>query len=186
MFGDPIDAVSNYRLGDLADMKAGSATTSNDIVSSPGPNLYPCFGGNGLRGYSKSPTHDGIYPLIGRQGALCGNVQIARGTFRATEHAVVVDCGGNCNPEWLYHFLRLDDLGRLSSGAAQPGLSVKNLKRVPIKLPAQNEQEEFVHFATETDKLRFDALSPTGLLCSPFTKKCGNLLLDNNKKCGNR
>lgn len=156
MFGDPIDAVSNYRLGDLADMKAGSATTSNDIVSSPGPSLYPCFGGNGLRGYSKSPTHDGIYPLIGRQGALCGNVQIARGTFRATEHAVVVDCGGKCNPEWLYHFLRLDDLGRLSSGAAQPGLSVKNLKRVPIKLPAQNEQEEFVHFATETDKLRFD------------------------------
>ena len=163
MFGDPIDAVSNYRLGDLADMKAGSATTSNDIVSSPGPSLYPCFGGNGLRGYSKSPTHDGIYPLIGRQGALCGNVQIARGTFRATEHAVVVDCGGKCNPEWLYHFLRLDDLGRLSSGAAQPGLSVKNLKRVPIKLPAQNEQEEFVHFATETDKLRFDALRPKDL-----------------------
>ena len=159
MFGDPIDTVSNCTLGDLADMRAGSTTTSNDIASSPGPDLYPCFGGNGIRGYSKKPTHVGVYPLIGRQGALCGNVQIARGTFRATEHAVVVDCREGCDPEWLYHFLQLDDLGRLSSGAAQPGLSVKTLKKVPIELPTQAEQEEFVHFAAKVDKLRFDALN---------------------------
>ena len=30
-------------------------------------NLYPCFGGNGQRGFTKTFTHDGVYPIIGRQ-----------------------------------------------------------------------------------------------------------------------
>ncbi len=48
------------------------------------------FGGNGIRGFVESKSHDGDHLLIGRPGALCGNVQRMKGQFYATEHAVVV------------------------------------------------------------------------------------------------
>lgn len=34
-------------------------------------------------------THNGIFALIGRQGALCGNVHFVSGRFWASEHAIV-------------------------------------------------------------------------------------------------
>lgn len=156
MFGDPTLSVSVTLLEDIADMKAGKTTTAKEIEAFQTMDNFPCYGGNGLRGYSKTPTHKGIYPLVGRQGALCGNVQIAKGVFRATEHAVVVDCKPLCNPEWLYHFLKYDDLGRLATGAAQPGLSVKSLRKVPVDVPSMEQQLKFVAFTAQVDKLRFD------------------------------
>ena len=155
MFGDPTLSVSVTLLEDIADMKAGKTTTAKEIEAFQTMDNFPCYGGNGLRGYSKTPTHKGIYPLVGRQGALCGNVQIAKGVFRATEHAVVVDCKPLCNPEWLYHFLKYDDLGRLATGAAQPGLSVKSLRKVPVDVPSMEQQLKFVAFTAQVDKLRF-------------------------------
>ena len=155
MFGDPVTAVSDITLGEVANMKAGKTTTAKTTHDVYAPGLSPCYGGNGLRGYSAEPTHEGIFPLIGRQGALCGNVQIAHGTFRATEHAVVVDCKISCEPVWLFHYLKYDDLGRLATGAAQPGLSLKDLKLVPVQLPPKDRQVEFISFASQVDKSRF-------------------------------
>lgn len=155
MFGDPVTAVSGVTLGAVANMKAGKTTTAKTIHDVYAPGLYPCYGGNGLRGYSAEPTHEGVFPLIGRQGALCGNVQIAHGIFRATEHAVVVDCKTSCEPVWLFHYLKYDDLGRLATGAAQPGLSVKDLKLVPVQLPSKDRQAVFISFTAQVDKSRF-------------------------------
>ena len=57
------------RLKRLAFMQAGTAITGDDIGAEGD---YPVFGGNGVRGYTSSFTHEGEFPLIGRQGALCG------------------------------------------------------------------------------------------------------------------
>jgi len=75
------------KLGEICWMKSGKTITRNniDIFSQ-----FPCYGGNGLRGYTTRFTHDGSYALIGRQGALCGNVLRVDGKFFASEHAVVV------------------------------------------------------------------------------------------------
>ena len=93
MFGDPIifeKCKHLPQLGEICCLRAGQFVKANDIQTERSEGLYPCFGGNGRRGYVSDYTHDGDYPVIGRQGALCGNVQFVRGKFHATEHAVVV------------------------------------------------------------------------------------------------
>ena len=60
MFGDPVTAVSDITLGEVANMKAGKTTTAKTIHDVYAPGLYPCYGGNGFRGYSAEPTHEGV------------------------------------------------------------------------------------------------------------------------------
>ena len=156
MFGDPIEVIDGIALGSIALLKAGETTTSSSISNEIHDGLYPCYGGNGLRGFTAEYTHDGSYPLIGRQGALCGNVRMAVGKFKATEHAVVVQPSIEINRVWLFHYLRYDNLARLATGAAQPGLSVKNLNKVPVALPPLDLQRRFANFVAQVDKLGFD------------------------------
>ncbi len=129
------------KLGDVCELKAGKFVSASDINDVNDGNLYPCYGGNGLRGYTKTFTHEGSYPLIGRQGALCGNVNFATGKFHATEHAVVVTPKQPMNIHWLYHHLITLNLNQYKTGVAQPGLSVQNLNSVAMLLPSVEEQQ---------------------------------------------
>lgn len=144
--------VENKKLGEVCDMKAGKFVSAYDIQSEKTPELFPCYGGNGLRGYTQTFTHNGKFSLIGRQGALCGNVCIAEGKFHATEHAVVVTPFPEINSEWLYYKLLKMNLNQYATGTAQPGLSVENLKSVDIEVPQLSEQLKIVSEITLIEK----------------------------------
>lgn len=77
------------RLKNICNMFAGKSKSSNEIQSRPVENSYPCYGGNGIRGYVDEFNQNGTYNIVGRQGALCGNINIATGKFYVTEHAIV-------------------------------------------------------------------------------------------------
>ncbi len=157
-FGNPISHEKDESLpmiGQVCKLKAGQFVKAEDIREEGGFGRYPCYGGNGLRGYVADYTHDGEFPIIGRQGALCGNVQYAQGKFHATEHAVVVTPMVSMNQYWLYHLLLLLNLNRYATGAAQPGLAVGNLERIHIQIPELFHQESFSSFAHQSDKSKF-------------------------------
>ena len=101
---------------------------------------YPVYGGNGLRGYTSNYTHDGNFALIGRQGALCGNVHIARGQFWASEHAVVVTIHSDHVLEWFGAILGVMNLNQYSIAAAQPGLAVERVLNLWVPVPPSEEQ----------------------------------------------
>lgn len=165
-FGNPILGEKDEqlpRLGEVCMLKAGLFVRADDIQSEFGEGLYPCFGGNGLRGYVSDYTHDGDFPIIGRQGALCGNVQYVTGKFHATEHAVVVTAQDSIDSYWLYHLLVLLKLNRYATGAAQPGLSVGNLEKIHIQVPELVAQEHFSDFAHQSDKSKFAVQSCSNL-----------------------
>ncbi|MEW6363229.1 MAG: restriction endonuclease subunit S [Acidobacteriota bacterium] len=125
------------QLRDICRMKSGEGITSADIDEySP----FPCYGGNGLRGYTKRFTHDGDYALIGRQGALCGNVVLAAGSFFASEHAVVVTANRQTDIHWLYRVLIRMNLNQYTESTAQPGLSVAKLLLLECPAPSYEEQ----------------------------------------------
>ncbi|MBC6404468.1 MAG: restriction endonuclease subunit S [Rhodospirillales bacterium] len=93
------------RLGEVGRYRSGNFVSASEISDTPQEGLFPCFGANGLRGYTSSKTQSGTFALIGRQGALCGNVQLVSGDFHATEHAIVVFPNIQANTIWLYYEL---------------------------------------------------------------------------------
>ena len=116
---------------------SGDSITSNSIEPE---GQYPVYGGNGLRGYTSQYNCDGEYVLIGRQGALCGNINLATGQFFASEHAVVVYPYQVFDISYLSEFLRFMNLGQYSVSAAQPGISVDRVNSLKIAVPPLSDQ----------------------------------------------
>ena len=142
---EPKEGWEEKKLGKFAYMKAGNFVKSNDIYSEYQEGLYPCYGGNGFRGWVKEANQEGDYCLIGRQGALCGCINRAKGVFRTTEHAVIVKPYNPIPTGLVYYLLVNLDLNKYATGAAQPGLSVKNIaESVIISIPPLSEQQSIV------------------------------------------
>ena len=147
-FTDPWE---QRKLGELSsECQSGDFISAEEILGS-GP--YPVYGGNGLRGYAKQYNHDGFYALIGRQGALCGNVNTAVGKAYFTEHAVAVKANFLHDTRFLAHLLGCMDLGRYSGQSAQPGLAVGVLKEVETTVPSKAEQQAIGSFFSRLDSL---------------------------------
>ena len=108
--------------------------------------IYPVYGGNGLRGYTNKYTHEGNYILIGRQGALCGNINYAYDKFWASEHAVVVNPILKVEILWLGELLRSMNLNQYSVSAAQPGLSVGMIENLRVPFVSLDEQKIISQF----------------------------------------
>ncbi len=145
------------KLGDTCEMKAGKAIASgliSDECTAETP--IKCYGGNGVRGYVKNANENGSYPIIGRQGALCGNVKYAEGQFYATEHAVVVKPKEKYNPRFLYHLLTNMNLNQYKSAGAQPGLAVKNIAELVAPVPPLNVQNRIVNVLDNFEKICSD------------------------------
>lgn len=132
----PLDAV--------CEMKAGKFVAAADISEQPKEGLHPCYGGNGLRGYTRTYTHSGKLSLIGRQGALCGNVNFVTGEFHATEHAIVTKPKAGILGDWLYHALVRLNLNDFATGQAQPGLSVDVLEKISCPAPQDEHEQQLI------------------------------------------
>ena len=133
------------RLKHICSMQAGKNISASRIFSDK-TELYPyrCVGGNGLRGYTGEFNTQGHYSIVGRQGALCGCVNIEKGKFYATEHAVVVDTYEILSPLFMYYFLMALNLNKYATATAQPGLAVSNVLEVMCPLPPLNEGERII------------------------------------------
>ena len=136
------------RLKTICDMKSGEGITAASIET---VGEYPVYGGNGLRGYASSYTHDGAFALIGRQGALCGNVHVAGGQFWASEHAVVAALDVDHEIGWFGAILTAMNLNQYSIAAAQPGLTVERILNLYLPVPHPQEQRDIaIHLEEAT------------------------------------
>lgn len=152
LLGDSADTV--MRLGDIFDMRAGThiSTVAISQVSNE-TQRYPCFGGNGIRGYVDRFTYDGDVVFIGRQGALCGNVHRMSGKFYATEHAVVVTPKIKVDMSWAFHKLTQMNLNQFKTKSAQPGLAVGRIKELTLRCPPFSEQHRIASMLDGFDDL---------------------------------
>lgn len=138
----------------IAALQSGDAITADRITEA---GEYPVFGGGGQRGYTDAFTHEGRFALIGRQGALCGNVNYGTGKFWASEHAVVATPRVQLDTTWLGETLRAMNLNQYSVSAAQPGLSVDAVSRLRLPVPPVGEQRAIANFL-DRETAKIDAL----------------------------
>lgn len=110
------------------------------------------YGGNGLRGYTSSYNHEGSYVLIGRQGALCGNVRSVYGKTYITEHAIAVAGNEKSNTSFLHYLFLKMNLGQYSDQSAQPGLAVNKLLKLKVALPIISEQTKIAKLLSLLDE----------------------------------
>lgn len=147
-------AWTKVRLKRIVALRAGEGIPADQITLEGD---YPVYGGNGIRGYTSAFTHTGEHVLIGRQGALCGNVNRASGRFWASEHAVVGTPAVDVDVRWLAGLLESMNLNRYSQSAAQPGLSVDLIANLSVCVPSSAEQRAIGDYL-DRETLRIDAL----------------------------
>lgn len=131
------------RVKDLAEYKSGKYIDANEIDEE---GIYDVYGGNGLRGKTFNYNHNGQYILIGRQGALCGNINIASGMFWATEHAIVVYKKNKFSLKWMTYIFNVMNFNQYSISAAQPGLAIDRIKRLKLPVPPLSEQQAIANY----------------------------------------
>ena len=143
----PFEIPENWcwcKIGTIFTLQAGKNIQAAEIHENPFTDSHPCYGGNGIRGYVASSNRTGDYPIIGRQGALCGNINRATGEFYATEHAVCVETYSQISVAWACLFLTALNLNQYATATAQPGLAVANINEMYIPLPPLAEQRRIV------------------------------------------
>ena len=145
------DPWKQRKLGEMCEeFQSGKNIKAEEIKEN---GAYPVYGGNGFRGYSDTYNHDGIYALIGRQGALCGNMNISSGKAYFTEHAIAVRANKSSETRFLFYLLGKMNLGQYSGQSAQPGLAVNKLLELSSSVPNYDEQKQISEFFVLLDHL---------------------------------
>ena len=141
---------NSFLINDVCSEFKSGKNIKADSISESGE--YPVYGGNGLRGYTSSYNHEGSYVLIGRQGALCGNVRSVYGKTYITEHAIAVAGNEKSNTNFLHYLFLKMNLGQYSDQSAQPGLAVNKLLKLKVALPIISEQTKIAKLLSLLDE----------------------------------
>lgn len=158
--------------------QSGKSITSKNINDSHG---FPVYGGNGLRGFTDTFTHEGKFVLVGRQGALCGNVNLVDGINYISEHAIAIQANTDNSTDLLAYWLDKMKLNRFSEASAQPGLAVNKLVKFKIILPALKEQTKIASFLSAVDD-KITQLTQEHELLSEYKKGMMQQLFSQNPR----
>ncbi len=140
---------TEYTLSELCSEFRSGRNISATLIHQNGN--YPVYGGNGIRGYCNQYSHDGEYVVVGRQGALCGNVRLIQGKNYLSEHAIAVQANEANETKFLLYLLDYMKLGQYSDQGAQPGLAVNKLLRLKCMVPDKQTQIKIASFLMSFD-----------------------------------
>lgn len=141
-FGDPITNPKGWELHPFSDvfkLNSGDGLSAKQII----PGQYPVYGGNGIVGYHQNYNVDGNNVIIGRVGALCGNVRNVKNKAFVTDNAFIVTQLKALNQHYTTFMLNILNLRLYAKAVAQPVISNVGLKNILIQVPPLAMQEQF-------------------------------------------
>ena len=142
MFGDPITNEKGWEVKKFEDcykLASGSGLSAKQIIDGD----YPVYGGNGIVGYHQEYNLDGNNIIIGRVGALCGNVRNVVGKAFITDNAFILTKKIENDNVYLHYLLRIHNLRKYAREAMQPVISNTGLKNINIIITPLTLQQEF-------------------------------------------
>ena len=104
------------------------------------------YGGNGISGYHNVSNLQGENIIIGRVGALCGNVRLVSEKIWLTDNAfLITEYKFDFDKSFLTYLLNFKNLRSYARQAAQPVISNSSLNEVEISFPKSiTEQQRIV------------------------------------------
>ena len=143
MFGDPVENDKGWdvkKFPECYKLTSGKNLTAKKIVEGD----YPVYGGNGIVGYHNDYNLDGENIIIGRVGALCGNVRNVFGKAYITDNAFILSKIENCWVNvFILHLLERHNLRQYARDALQPVVSNTGFKNIDIIIPPISLQQNF-------------------------------------------
>lgn len=119
------------------------------------PGQYPVYGGNGITGFHNEFLFSESRLIIGRVGALCGNVHITQKKSWITDNALVVSfLNNNQDVYFWYYILSNLNLREYAFQSAQPVITGGIIDKVRLKIPISiSEQHRIAHILTTCDSV---------------------------------
>ena len=115
----------------------------------------PVIGGNGVMGYCERSNCDDPVIVIGRVGALCGNVHCIKPPAWVTDNALLMPIDNRVfRLEYLAAVLQSRDLNELADKTAQPLITGTRVRGETVPIPTVHEQHAIADYLDrETAKL---------------------------------
>jgi type I restriction enzyme, S subunit len=112
---------------------------------------YPYFGANGIQDYVDDYIFDGTFLLVGEDGSVMRSdgtpvLTWASGKIWVNNHAhVLASSQSDVNLRYIYYYLQTQSIRTVVSSDSRPKLTQGQLKRIPLRLPSFEVQQEIVH-----------------------------------------
>ncbi|HHF3788497.1 TPA: restriction endonuclease subunit S [Haemophilus influenzae] len=103
---------------------------------------YPVFGGNGVIGYYDKFLYETPQTLVSCRGAASGKVLYSLSYSFVTNNSLVIEHEkSGLSYFYIYETLKLQNLTELTSGSAQPQMTIANMAAVQILVPSEKINE---------------------------------------------
>lgn len=135
------------RVGNFFSFSSGDSLTNEEIRDE---GMYLVYGANGIRGYYSKYNLDEKRILLGRVGALAGNVHIIDGKVWVTEHALIASNKLDLVEEYYGYVFESMNLIQYSKSSAQPVISGDTLQKLRFPVPKLSEQQSIADYLDET------------------------------------
>ena len=137
------------RLGEISINRDGARIPVSQKEREAKEKIYPYYGASGVIDKIDGYTHDGVFLLIGEDGA---NLRakstpiafMASGKIWVNNHAHVLEYIDNILLRYMVYCLNIVNINPYISGGFQPKLSQSYLNLIPIPLPPLSEQHRIV------------------------------------------
>lgn len=135
----------------LGTIRSGDGLTNKELTDD---GLYEVWGGNGLMGFTNKYNISDPKIIIGRVGALCGNIHLSFGKRFITDNALIYSCNSKVNIAFLAYAMDGANLNRLNTSSAQPLITGTKVMNTKFPIPSFPEQRAIVSFLdTELGKI---------------------------------
>ncbi|WP_375205357.1 restriction endonuclease subunit S [Hyphococcus sp.] len=126
----------------LVRVRSGDFISNVAVEKSPtDENRYPVVGGNGIMAYTAIDNAPPQTIVVGRVGALCGNVHFVEQPSWVTDNALIVRIiSPKVEPGFLVALLRAANLNEKASKSAQPLITGETVKSLKVRVPSRSVQ----------------------------------------------